>query len=345
MDNTDEILKSMVRDLQIWQYNGEEDAKFIARVVYSAISMWIRVSTLDESIFQQSEDQVGVSKVHILKRCQPFLDSMIEYYPEIQGWFYPEEQKERPIEIIRERLYNAGELVDIGFNSDLALPCYSVLRFNENVKISRGLKNNDSTNMAGIGRYFSTDYANTSNLENIWSFYGLDKKESKEYLLENSRNIKWQKANSDEWEVFDKSSKSSFSSSWGRNFKLKANEITLYRKGINDYGFIKNINNENYYSPISQYLIDQHEVYRFMYGLKAGCGNSATGYFKIYLDDEMVVIYLHSWLPGVEEKILLLLGWPVDNIYDKCKLIFSLAIWEFILKVLENLNINLQEVK
>lgn len=119
MNNTDEILNAMIRDLKIWQYSGESNPQFVARVVYSALSMWIRVSTLDENIFEPSENPVGVSKVHILNRCQSFLDFMIKRYPDIREWFYPKDEKQKPIETIRERLYNAGELVDIGFNTDL----------------------------------------------------------------------------------------------------------------------------------------------------------------------------------------------------------------------------------
>lgn len=224
-----------------------------------------------------------------------------------------------------------------------SLPSYTILKCTEKTTIARGYKNNDNANFAGIGRYLNTDYGTTLSMQNTWSFYGLDNKEAKTFLRESCNRVKWQKATTNEWEVFDKSSKNSFSRSWGRELKLKPNEVTVYRKGKRDYGFIKNINNQIYYSPISQYLIDQYEVYRLMYGIKAECGNFAMGKFNVYLDDEMVLLHLYNKLPKMEENILMLLGWPVDSIYDEYKLIFPLSVWIFILKVLENLNIDLQE--
>jgi hypothetical protein len=341
MSNHD-ILNQIINDLNIRNYEGEGRNQYISRVVYSALSMWIRVSTLDEDIFQPL-NKIGVSKIHILNRCQPFLDNMIELYPEIHRWFYPKEDKKNPIVIIRDRLCNGGELVDVGFNTDLALPSYQECVVNNRIGIIRGYNVGYIKKATGLAQLKVLDEENTEDIEKALEFYSLKDQTAEEILRNYIKNIKWNKREGISDLVFNKYCKNSFSNSWDSEYKLKDNEISLYKYGINDFGFVKKISGSIYTSQINEYLIERFEVRRFMYGLKCGVKNPIVAKYKRYEEVGLVELNLYNGLPGREQNILLLLGWPLKNVSDKYNLLFDASVWLFVEKVLKNLNIILQE--
>lgn len=340
-----DILKQIINDLKIRQYDGEKLNLYISRVVYSALSFWIRTSTLDEDILQQSSKKIGVSKVHILNRCRPFIDNMIELYPEIYQWFYPEGSKEDPIVTIRERLYGGGELVDVGFNTDLALPNYKECIVNKRVNIIRGLNSGCFQKITGLAQFKILDKKNNVDFEKAFKFYGLRIQSAKEILREYVKNTKWNKKEEITFQIFNKYCSNSFSSCWDNEYKLKNDDISLYKNEFFDFGFIRKLNGSIYTSEIEKYLIDKYEIRRFMYGLKNDVNNSIVVRYRKYDEKRLVEVRLDNALPQEEENILMLLGWPIENINDKYNLLFNTSIWLFIKNLLKNLNITLQEVK
>lgn len=338
-----DILNQIVNDLNLRHYKGEGRNQYISRVVYSALSMWIRISTLDEDIFQQPFNKIGVSKIHILNRCQPFLENMIELYPEIHSWFYPKEYKKNPIVIIRDRLCSGGELVDVGFNTDLALPCYQECVVNNRVGIIRGFNVGYRQKAAGLAQLKMLDEENTVDIGKALEFYNLKYQSAEEILNTYIKNIKWNKGEGISDLIFNKYYDNSFSNCWDSEYKLKDNDISLYKYGTNDFGFVKKTNGSIYTSQINQYLIERFEVRRFMYGLKCGVKNSIVAKYKRYEEAGLVELNLYNGLPSREQNILLLLGWPLQNVSDKYNLLFDASVWLFVEKVLKNLNIILQE--
>lgn len=337
-----DILNRIINDMNIRNYEGEGRNQYISRVVYSALSMWIRVSTLDGDMFQPL-DKIGVSKIHILNRCQPFLDNMIELYPEIHRWFYPKEDKMNPIVIIRDRLCNGGELVDVGFNTDLALPSYQECVVNNRVGIIRGYTVGYIQKVTGLAQLKVFDQENTMDFEKALEFYSLKDQTAAEVLRTYIKKIKWNKREGINDQVFNKYCENSFSNSWESEYKLKDNDISLYKYGINDFGFVKKTNGSIYISQINQYLIEKFEVRRFMYGLKYEVKNSIVAKYKRHEKAGLVELNLYNGLPSREQNILLLLGWPLQSVSDKYNLLFDESIWLFVQKVLKNLNITLQE--
>ncbi|WP_252220251.1 hypothetical protein, partial [Clostridium sp. CMCC3678] len=50
------------------------------------------------------------------------------------------DNKRNSIEIIRKRLEQGGELVDVGYNSDVALPYYKECPINNSYNVIRGIR-------------------------------------------------------------------------------------------------------------------------------------------------------------------------------------------------------------
>ncbi|WP_142414226.1 hypothetical protein [Hathewaya massiliensis] len=342
--NNHELLKYINKDLRIRRYKEEEIIQYIARIVYSALGIWIRISALDEDIFENNPEFSGVSKIHIINRCSIFLDNIIEIYPEIEKWFKPYDSEENPIITIRDRLYKGGELVDVGFNTNLALPTYKECVVNDGISIIRGLNVGNIKISTGLAQLKKATEENTRDIEKIFKFYGLKSKSAKEEVMSYVKNIKWNKIDYYSAEIFNKYSKECFSSCWNSEYKLESGEITLYRHEFYDFGFIKKLDDNIYISQISKYLIDQFEVRRFMYGLKNDVNNSANATYKMEYEKGIVRLNLYNKLPEKEEGILLLLGWPMKDINDKLNLIFHISIWPVVEVILKNLNIDLQEV-
>lgn len=341
------IIKRIATDLRIRRAPGEKQECFFSRIVYSALSMWIRYSTLDEDIFDHSAGKIGMSKRYILNKCQTFIDNMIELYPSIESWFYPEKENVNPTEIVRNRLHQCGELVDVGFFTDIALPYYEECSINEKVSVVRGIRSEAISKMTGLAqiKYVEKEDHNSVHL---FDFYGVRDKSAISRLDEYLQLAKWNKRTAINGQIFNKYGMKPFSNSWESNCILKDHDISIYRnpmhqQGNRDYCFIKKVNNCIYISQISDYLIDQYEVRRFMYGLKGKVNNPVRAKYKRHDDKKIVELNLFNGLPTREESVLFLLGWPMNNINDKYNLLFNNEVWEFIRKMLCNLNIKLEE--
>lgn len=345
MTKNHDVLIRIVNELKIQRHDKESRGQYISRIVYSALSMWIRVSTLDEDILEQSLGKTGVSKIHITNACKPFLDNMIELYPEIYEWFYPEDSEENPIVIVRDRLYQGGELVNIGFNTDLALPPYQECIVNKEVAIIRGIDCHSFKPVTGLTQLTGVEEKTIIDNDKILEFYSFKNQSAEEKLKEYIKNCKWSKNEGISVQIFNKYSNDCFSSCWNSEYKLKNNDISLYRNDFFDFGLIKKLNDSIYTSQIEKYLIEQFEVRRFMYGLKKSVENSVVVGYKHYNEEKLVEINLYNGLPEKEQRILLLLGWPIKHINDKLNLLFHRSVWKFVEAILRNLNITLQEVK
>lgn len=173
MDKRLQIINQINKDLKIQRYSSERERDYIARVIYSALSMWIRHSILDKDILIESKDVRGVSKIHILNRCSFFIEKILGLFPECNDWFYPDEKKGNPIAIVRDRLNNSGELLDIGYETNLGLPKYEESVIAMGMNIVRGLSNNGYTHITGMAQLKVTDTWSNPDMEETLKFYGI----------------------------------------------------------------------------------------------------------------------------------------------------------------------------
>lgn len=336
------IIKRIATDLHMRKYDRESHNSYVARVIYSALSMWIRFATLDENIFVDPLKQIGASKIYILNSCKPFFENMINLYPIAKKWFYPEGFGNDPIAITRDRLYSGGELVDVGFSMDLALPKYEECNIDDENMVIRGISDEGLQKVTGLAqiRRFSRD--TNSKCKNIFEFYGLKEKRAYEFLQNYVKHVKWGRTGGS-YKIFNKYSSHSFYNCWEKDYDLVEDDISLYRKDFFDFGFIIKQDNSIYISEIEKYLIEEKEIRRFMYALKYAAGNPVTANYRRDNESGLVELNLYNALPQKEEDILMLLGWPVKGINDKYNLLFHESVWSFIELVLKNLNMVLKE--
>ena len=349
MSEKHEIIRLMAADLNIRQYDREPYDNYIARVIYSALSMWTRFATLDEDIFVEPSDQLGASKRYILSSSKPFMENMIELYPATKDWFFPGELNGDQIDVaittVRDRLYSGGELVAVGFDTGLALPEYEECNIDEEYRVIRGVSAKGfqiATGLAQIRKFDIDACGIYGKWDSICDFYGLKDKAAHEFLHEYMRFAKWGERGGS-YEVFNKYSNSTFSNCWKTDYVLKEGDISVYRKDFFDFGLIVKQGDSTFISEIDKHLIEGKEVRRFMYALKYDAKNPVKAKYRRDNGSRLVELNLYNALPQKEEDILMLLGWPMKDIDDKYNLLFHESVWLFIESVLGNLNIMLEE--
>ncbi|MDB8794605.1 hypothetical protein PN290_01475 [Romboutsia sp. 1001216sp1] len=340
----DEVFKEIINDLKISKYSEEDDVTYKARVVYSALALWMKISTLDGDILEDDKKGIGQSRKHLSIVGKVFLENILELYPGLKPWFYSQEANKNPQDIILERLIKSGELIKSGFNTNLAIPLYEECLVNRGVKSTRGINSRNIKIHSGLTQIELVNAEQEINNEDILQFHGLDNFTAKEILKQYVVNSQWKNRKNITCDIFNKYSKVSFYNSWENNYKLKEGEISVYRENFNDYGLIKKVNGEIYTSQFNTYLVENNEVRRFMYGLKSEVNNSVMAYYKFIDRSDCVELNLKCALPSQEENILLSLGWPKTSIADSMNLIFSIHIWDLIKLILEKLNIVVREI-
>ncbi|ACX63339.1 hypothetical protein [Paenibacillus sp. Y412MC10] len=343
------IINHIARDLKIIRFNNEPDYQFISRIIYSGLGIWVRYSTVDENILNPDKSKIGVSKIHILNRCRPFLDEMLGIYPAARTWFYPSDTESHPVETVRDRLCMSGELVEVGYNTDLSLPHFEICPINKNNSLIRGIQNQELLTAIGLAQMKTSYSRGALSNQDLFQFYGLQSSTASVIMNEIISALKWTKWNDESpFQIYNKHSSMSFSNSWDYKFIGNGLELSLYRhpmysKGNKNFGFIKCVDGEMYISQVSEYLVDGFEVRRYMYALRYEASNPVKAAFIRYRQENFVELHLYNALPSQEENLLMLLGWPVRHIHDKYRLLFHGSVWGFIAQVLRNLNIKLEE--
>ena len=343
MNNID-LFTVMERDLKTRQYPGEDKELYYARLLYSGMSTWLKTSTLDKDILDNSK-LLGSSKAHVLKRCERVLQEVLELYPVLKKWYYPDSSDINPVEVIRERMLRSGELIEIGFQTNITVPVYREFRLSKDVSLTRGLKPSFKMGFSSglawliMNPEFSASYVP----EDVFQLCPVDAACYTEMFI---KEVNWEKAvHIESDEIFDSSIRKSLSSCWRNDYVLKEGEVTLARKyiGHNVYEFylIKKLNSVEFIHRLDEYLKGKTEIRRLLYGLRILANNPINASIKSHKDEGLIELTLYSKLPQNEENILLLLGWPKNNIGDTNNLIFVDEVWDYISKILQNLNIKL----
>ncbi|CEP95572.1 Uncharacterised protein [[Clostridium] sordellii] len=344
MNNKAQILSEISNDLNIGQYKEENFILYKSRVIYSALSKWIKISTLDKDILKDKEYDIGQSSKYLVNKAKEILENIIEVFPEINIWFHPKGMKESPEILIIDRLKNSGEIIKSGFRTQLALPTYEECIISDNTKVTRGIENNEMHVYTGLVQLKSLDNICKIDKTGLFEFYGLEDKTAQEIWYKYIKNAEWKKRKSITCNIFNKYSKFNFYRSWEENYNLKDGEISIYKENYNDYGVIKNIDGEIYTSQFTRPLVESYEIRRFMYALKCEVKNNTIANYKYIGKYDAVELNLRSALPNHENNILLALGWPKNSIQDTNNLIFNIHVWEFVKLILENLNIVTREI-
>lgn len=329
-----DIFKQIVKDLKINRVVGENDKDYHARIIYSAISTWIRVSVLNIDLKIDSSNYIGNNKHVNTIENRKVLEGFLELVPASKPWFSTIELKDI-IPLIRSRLECIGEL--ISKDNNIVLPDKSSSMYRDRFNKKNIIDSDFSEGyMSGIVWFSKSEEFNEVKLDHYIN-------DSPSIFVEKLiASNEWERMPLDyEYEIFNSNTKKSFHESWEDKTLTSVNGVHLGRHRLQtslyDYFLITLKEEQTYYTEINSYLRDDYEIYRIYYGLCQSNNNLRK--CEILVDNGMGIFKLKDRLPNFEHNLLKSICWPKNNITDDYNYIFNVDILSLIQIIFLRLNI------
>ena len=330
------IIDKMAADLGIYCYCDEKVTAFKCRVIYSAMSSWVKAIAMDQPVGSKENYLSGVSRRHIYERGNAILESLIKLNPETAPWFDVEDDEDNPIVAIRNRLLNHGDLLNEGFDTNLALSVKHKKQFISGYDTVYGEVLGENIIYSGISALCMNNAADQSKPCGS----------AEEWLNDFLKTIGWSvmPSGTNDLMYFNPIHKSRNNySSWDSSLPDVFDEIILARLTINNSG------NEYYLLKpksklmhrIDPFLQQQGYHIRIMYALRKKANNSVTAKVKNYGDHIHLRLYTH--LPTNERIILESYAWPYNRVNDMLCWTMYGFIWEYIKPYFESLGLRIVE--
>lgn len=333
----------IAKDLKISRFPNETENDFIGRVIYSALSEWIKASTFDRKIDdQEGVTDVGCTKHHVTRKCGDILDAFLEVYPQIKSYFFPSDEKEpKPIQEIQKRLFLGGVLVS-GENNTVQLSQEKYGYISNHFYFERGNFFQMGKQVSGLGCYTNT-ISEDFHISQIDELFFIPPKNAEEtfqhfYQLMDEKFETFSTV-PEFWKFFDYSSNKRFHNSWVNHFHEKG-KITVYKNSNSplDYGLAKYSNGKLSFAKFPSHIAETKEIRRILYGLRAIENNPCQASLK--LKGDSVNLEFYTSLPQREQTLLYMMAWPVRSMYDRTQYIAPIEFLPTIKKMLNNLNVN-----
>lgn len=330
------IIDKIAADLGIYRYHDEDLTAYKCRVIYSAMSSWVKAIAMDQPIGSKENHLSGVSRRHIYERGNAVLESLIKLHPETTSWFDGEDTDENPVVIIRNRLLNRGDLLNEGFETNLALTIAHKEHF---------ISGYDTIYGKILGKSFF--YSGISTLcENKAAMQSEVSGNAEEWLKCFFKNIWWSAIPSEmnEFMYFNPAHKSRNNySAWNSSLPNVSDEIILGRLTINknEYEYFLLKPKSKLMHCIDPFLQEQGYHIRIMYALRKIANNNVIAVIKHYSDH--IYLKLNTHLPTRERIMLESYAWPYKRINDILGWTMYGYIWEYIKPYFESIGIRIVE--
>lgn len=330
------IIDRMAPDLGITQFHGEPVEEYESRVAYSAMASWIKAIALDQPIGSKESGYIGVSRRHVFDSSRIILEKICGMCPELGAWFSPTDAEEHPVIQLRTRLLQHGDLINEGFDTNVALSKPYSRQIAPGLATVYGEILNKNYNYSGIALIHRNDD----------SFESDDGCGVSEWFADFLKELWWTTAPSDmtTWQYYNPIAKTRNTySAWQESSPNEIHGVVLARNIINKYGYeyylLKQKGRLIY--KLDPFLHEQGYHRRIMFALRAGARNNAEA--RICLYDTHVDLHLYSYLPQPETMLLECYAWPKRHMSNKLEWTMPTDIWDFIKPRINGLGINIVE--
>jgi len=345
LNRAQEVLTAIAADLQINQFAGEPEPTYTARLIYSALGMWMLHCPKDSSILEDeratAEFKLGVSKNYILNRCSEILGDLLEIFPHANSWFNIQ-QKEDCSAVVRSirNIYEAGGyLIPGGTEVSLTLAQSCGVLLENGLALVRGPAR--ISKMIGLG-LFERMTGEKEDIHNLYRMFLIPFPKADEYVREYMQKTPGGKGIRpvEGSQFFNPKSPLSLSKSWIES--CPKDTPTLYKKGFREYGLIQYCQEEFTSWQLPEHLVKEHEVRRFLYGIKGMSKNKARA--RLHLFRDVAFLRLYNALPRKESILLKLLAWPAISASDESHYYVPLEVLSVVQEILNHLCIELEEI-
>jgi len=341
MEKNSTLINTMASDMNLSKYPNEDWEQYVGRVIYTAMVLWIKTSTLDTDFF--NEMVRGRSKHYIFQKCSHVLMEILSVVPEAYSWFWSKYEQSpknnnHPIRILRERMLQAGEIVEVGFKSDIAIPDKKMEILTSNVIRIIGMEPQRYHNLVPSGLTWLLKGDNPVNTNETTL--------PTEFLEWIVKSAKWETTPiMFEMEYFNPYKKSAPYKSWITNLTFNnEEEIILGRTDMyndqKEYYLIKKTLTDIFWYKLNQFFVDQKAERRIILALRKQVNNPVTA--QAVVQSNNCLLKLFSLLPMQEEIIIQTFCWPQNGIADKLNYVMPVEIWPYIRGVLDELEIEVR---
>lgn len=332
-----DLLQTAAVDLGISRYSTESDTQFNNRVIYSAMACWIKAVCQDQPV--DVDRSKGVSRRHIHDKCTSILSAFLRRYHSSKPWFSAEDQNNDAVGLLRSRLLRHQELINVGFNTNVALSTACYIRLSDSLEAIRGMLFHPDARYNGIAltrEPVSPGESVTPDVTPVglwfdayvkaawWESFDASKEENLEYF--NAR-----RATSNMYKC------------WETLIPKIQDKYMIVRRPVNvsshEYLILNTQNNRMH--RIDPVLKDFGEHRRFMFGLRSAANNPVPGQIIRYQDH--VHLKMRTYLPAKETQLLETFAWPHNSINDRLEWDMSIAVWNYIAPFLAALGMEIRE--
>ena len=327
------MIEAMQRDLHMYPYKNESSSCYYGRLMYSALSSWIRFCIMDKT----TEQNDSKSKAYVLSRGKEILRGFIECIPECKPLIAATDGKfenriEEMVTDIRNKMIYGGELVELTTKINIGLPERKCQPCTNGIVRVMGELINERCQAAGITRIQEDVHSDGKSLDFI-SIIGID-----DYITDLYKKARW--SNIDDisrYEIFNSMAKRAPYKSWenqlNKSMKYQLIRMSLYND-MHEYYLVKIDNGKMMTCRMDELLAEGKEERRIILGLRKMYGNQMDALYEY--KGSVVLLKLFCRLPLREEHIIETYCWPERSFDDKLNYLVPFKIWDEIKELLES---------
>lgn len=330
------MIDKIAMDLGICRFAEESLTQFKSRVIYSAMACWMKAIALDRPVGYQGKTLSGVSRRHIYDRSHTILETIIKMFPELNDWFDLSMDSDDPVNLIRTRLINHGDLLNAGFDTNLALSSVHSKQITSNIETVYGKMIDDGLQYSGVATIRNKEASDyITKIENVC-----------EWMQSYLKDASWSHdlPGQSQLQFYNplSTSKNNYAA-WQESAKSATDKIALVRTALNknSYSYYIFRPKEKLIHRIDPFLQEQGFHIRVMCALRSQLKNNTASIVTNFSDH--IKIQLNALLPLQESIILESYAWPVRRINDKLEWIMSIPVWGHIKPYIEALDIQITE--
>ncbi len=325
-----DLINTIANDLSIPKYHSEINEHYVYRVCLSAFGNWcLKIA--------ESKDEIesGSTKHNITIILNELLSEYEKMFPFLNEMFTNIKKDDFAL-LIRRTYEETGYLLTTDSNKDVLSYRDRTLKIGDSY-LYFGLPNQIKF-ANGLGFYREDEGVDLTYNE----IFLRDKLNTKDYIKSKFENDFFDYCCDGNYLYFNPYLKTSLSSAWGEkivsNYSIAKDENGLYYRVKKDEDKLLIIEEPQITNDDS---LISYEYRRLYYALRDYYGNPME--VKVSkLDDFYSQIYIPSFLPNREYYLLLLLGWPTGNIFNRSNFIVRNKTLPFISNILLNLGIKIK---
>ena len=269
------------------------------------------------------------------------MDELLKRFPSTKAWFeIHDKHYKNAVEFIRSSLLSSGELVNVGFDTQIALAKQEQQPLTPVLKRCKGIVLDPNCFYSGIAALAQTAPKEDFQLEQLIS--------AKEWFLEYIKNAWWKPESSDREAVsffnpYYRSKSNAYS--WQDMPPKPVKEIVLFRRIINKYDreYVLYHTIEKKIHRIDPVFKDFREYRRIIMGMRAFADNPVPMTATHFADHTAVSMNVH--LPRKEFLLLKTYAWPQRGIMDKLNWNMPHIVWDYLKPYFLSLDMQITEEK